>query len=38
MSELKKIINNLILKKIKSNISLAEYLAKSKKEWLSWLD
>ena len=38
MSELKKIINNLILKKIKSNITLAEYLAKSKKEWLSWLD
>ncbi len=38
MSEFKKIINNLILKKIKSNISLDEYLAKSKKEWLSWLD
>ena len=38
MSELKKIINNLILKKIKSNITLAEYHAKSKKEWLSWLD
>ena len=38
MSEFKKIINNLILKKIKSNITLAEYLAKSKKEWLSWLD
>ena len=38
MLQFKKIINNLILKKIKSNISLDEYLAKSKNEWLSWLD
>jgi len=38
MLEFKKIINKLILKKIKSNISLDEYLAKSKKEWLGWLD
>ena len=38
MLELKKIINKLILKKIKNNISLHEYLAKSNKEWLGWLD
>ena len=38
MLQFKKIINNLILRKIKSNISLDEYLSKSKKEWLSWLD
>ncbi len=38
MNEFKKIISKLKSKKIKHNISQKEYLNKSKKEWLSWLD
>ena len=38
MNELKKIISKLKSKKIKYNINQKEYAAKSKGEWLSWLD
>lgn len=38
MKELKKIIGELNSKKIKNNISKKEYIVKSNKEWLSWLD
>ncbi|MFL2520092.1 MAG: aminotransferase class V-fold PLP-dependent enzyme [Alphaproteobacteria bacterium] len=38
MKEFKKIISKLVSKKIKNNITQKEYLNKSKKEWLSWLD
>ena len=38
MNEFKKIISKLKSKKIKYNINQKEYSAKSKGEWLSWLD
>ena len=38
MNEFKKVISKLKSKKIKYNINQKEYSAKSKREWLSWLD
>ena len=38
MNELKKIILKLKSRKIKNNISQKEYVDKSNREWLSWLD
>jgi L-seryl-tRNA(Ser) seleniumtransferase len=38
MREIDKVINNLINKKIKNNITLSEYQKLSKSQWLKWLD